>query len=77
MDKPHLKFNVDEKSITMDHRPTHVVPSADTRPSAVTSGKGQTVTIIDCSSASGVQIPPFFIFPGKRMNPDHLNWSIG
>lgn len=69
-DKPHLIFNVDEKGITIDHKPPHVVSSSQTRPSAVTSGKGQTVTIIGCGSASGMQIPPYFVFPGKRMNPE-------
>lgn len=72
MDKPHLIFNVDEKGISVDHKPPHVVSSSDTRPPAVTSGKGQTVTIIGGGSASGMQIPPFFVFPGKRMNPDLL-----
>ncbi|XP_053374904.1 uncharacterized protein LOC128547163 [Mercenaria mercenaria] len=29
--------------------------------------------MIGCGSASGVSIPPFFVFPGKRMNSDLLN----
>ncbi|KAH3793914.1 hypothetical protein DPMN_147439 [Dreissena polymorpha] len=37
----------------------------------LTSGKDQKVTIIGCGS--GMQIPPFFIFQGKRMNPDLLH----
>ena len=34
-------------------------------PSAVTSRKGQTVTILGCGSATVQAIPPYFIFPGK------------
>lgn len=30
------------------------------------------MTVLGCGSASGVSLPPFFVFPGKRMNPDLL-----
>ena len=69
-DKPHLIFNVDEKGVSQNHSPPHVVAQADFYPQAVTSGKSHTTTIIDRGSASGVAIPPFFAFAGKRMIPD-------
>ncbi|XP_045195071.2 uncharacterized protein LOC123550708 [Mercenaria mercenaria] len=72
-DKPHLIFNIDEKGLTIDHKPPYVVGSSTSTVQAVTSGKGQTVTMIGCGSASGVSIPPFFVFQGKRMNSDLLN----
>ena len=65
-DKPHLIFNVDEKGITQNHSPPHIVSVIDYHPQSVTSGKSQTTTILGCGSASGVAIPPFFIFAGKR-----------
>lgn len=71
-DKPHLIFNVDEKGLSVDHRPPYIVASADHSAQAVTSGKGKTVTVLGCGSASGMAIPPYFIFPGKRMNQDLL-----
>ena len=37
--------------------------------------KVKTVTILGCGSASGVAIPPFFVFPGKRRNSDLLYGS--
>ena len=50
----------------------HIVTSADFCAQAATSGKGKTVTIIGAGSASGMAIPPYFIFAGKRMNVDLL-----
>lgn len=56
-DKPHRIFNVDEKGITLNHAPLHVVSGTGDTPQAVT-GKFSTVTILGCGSASGVAIPP-------------------
>ena len=46
-DKPHLIFNVDEKGITQNHSPPHIVSDIDYHPQSVTSGKSQTTTILD------------------------------
>ncbi|XP_045197427.2 uncharacterized protein LOC123552106 [Mercenaria mercenaria] len=75
-DKPHLIFNVDEKGVSVNHKLPGIVGGVDICPQAVTSGKGNTITILGCGSASGVAIPPFFVFPGKRMNPDLMKGSI-
>lgn len=72
--KPHRIFNCDEKGISLDHKPPYVV-SCSSAPAAVTSGKSKTITILGCGSAGGVAIPPYFVFPGKRMLPDLLNGS--
>ena len=68
LDKPHLIFNVDEKGVTQNHSPPHVVAGAD----SVISGKSQTTTILGCGSAAGLAIPPFYVFAGKRLIPDLL-----
>ncbi|KAH3729978.1 hypothetical protein DPMN_055956 [Dreissena polymorpha] len=44
IDKPHLIFNVDEKGISMDHSPPHIV-HASTKLPEVTTGKSKTITI--------------------------------
>ncbi|XP_045188135.2 uncharacterized protein LOC123546012 [Mercenaria mercenaria] len=75
LDKPHLIFNVNEKGLTCDHKPPPVIARADHYPPAVTSGKIQTVTLIGCGSASGYALPPYLIFPGKRLLPDLLEGS--
>ena len=42
------------------------------RPSEITAGKGKTVTVLGCGSASGYAIPPYLVFAGKRLSPDLL-----
>ena len=70
-DKPNLIFNIDERAYSStEHTPPCIVGSSSYCPTAVTSGSGKTVTVLECISASGAAIPPFFIFPGKRMNAE-------
>jgi len=78
LDKSHLIFNVDEKGATQNHSPPRVVAGADFHPNYVISGKSQTTTIIGCGSAAGLDIPPFYVFAGKRLIPDSgwLNTDI-
>ena len=66
-DKPHLIYNADEKGMQTEHSPPNVVGDADFHPPAVTSGKGSTITIIGYGNAAGNSIPPYFIFPGMKM----------
>ena len=72
LDKSHLIFNVDEKGATQNHSPPRVVAGADFHPNYVIFGKSQTTTILGCGSAAGLDIPPFYVFAGKRLNPDFL-----
>ena len=40
---------------------------------SITSGeKGKTHTIMSCAFASGFVLPPFIIYPKKRLIPDYL-----
>ena len=71
-ERPHLIYNVDEKGITLNHTPPHVVAEINSCPPAVTSGKSSTITILGCGSASGVAVPPYFVFPGVRMRSELL-----
>lgn len=73
LDKPHLVFKVDEKGISINHRPPSVVSGSDHCPPAATSGKGKNVTLLGCGSAGGTAVPPYFAFPGKRMLPELLD----
>ena len=65
-------YNVDEKGITLNHTPPHVVAEINSRPPAVTSGKSSTVTLLGRGSASGEAVPPYFVFPGVRMRSELL-----
>lgn len=69
-DKPHLIFNVDEKGVSPNHTPPHIIGVKGQQPPAVTTGKSKTTTIIGCGSASGMAIPPYFVFAGKRWSDE-------
>ncbi|CAC5401666.1 unnamed protein product [Mytilus coruscus] len=75
MDKPHLIYNVDEKGVTINHNPSKGGSGVETSPQEVTSGKGDTVTILGCGNAIGNALPPYFVFPGQRMNDQLLEGS--
>ena len=72
LNKPHLIYNIDEKGVSIEHKPPFIVAGSGHPTQAVTSGKGKTVTIIGAGSASGAAVPAYFVFPGKRMNFDLL-----
>lgn len=74
-DKPHRIFNVDEKGITLNHAPPHVVSGTGKTQQTVTTGKSSTITILGCGSASRVVIPPFFVLPGMRMRSELMEGS--
>ncbi|CAC5405248.1 unnamed protein product [Mytilus coruscus] len=66
---------VDEKGVTINHNPSRVVSGVETSPQEVTSGKGDTVTNFGCGNAIGNALPPYFVFPGQRMNDQLLEGS--
>ncbi|CAC5359072.1 unnamed protein product [Mytilus coruscus] len=72
-DKPHLIFNIDEKGITMNHKPPNVVSGIECNTSSVTTGRSGTTTILGCGSASGFAVPPYFVSEGKRMMYELMN----
>ncbi|XP_052809180.1 jerky protein homolog-like [Mya arenaria] len=69
---PELIWNIDETGLMMEHNPRHVVCVKGMTPQAITSSRGKTVTIIACGSAAGIRLPPYYVFPGIRWNPDLL-----
>ncbi|CAG2209355.1 unnamed protein product [Mytilus edulis] len=71
--KEVVLLNVDEKGITLNHKPPNVVSGIECTTSSVTSGRSSTTTILGCGSASGFAVPPYFVFEGKRMNNELMN----
>ena len=67
--KPHLIFNVDEKGLTSNQKLSLGLNVT----TAVTSGKSSTTTVVGCGNASGFDVPPYFVFEGKRMVDDLMN----
>ncbi|XP_056006761.1 uncharacterized protein LOC130050562 [Ostrea edulis] len=65
-ERPHAIYNIDEKGLSTDHKPPKIVSGSSYKTQAVTSGMSQTITIIGAGNALGQQVPPYFVFPGKR-----------
>jgi hypothetical protein len=68
--KPQHIYNLDETGIQPEHKPSNVIADPNHKPQAITSPKSTTTTVIGCANALGNSIPPFFVFKGKRWNPD-------
>ena len=66
-DKPNYIFNIDEKGLSTEHKPPKIVTGSLYKAQAITGGKSKTTTVIGGGNGVGQQIPPFFVFPGKRM----------
>ena len=63
-------FNVDEAGISIVHKPGKVITEIGRKNvwSLTSAKKGKTHTILACASASGLVLPPFMIYPRKRMS---------
>ena len=71
-DSPERIYNIDEKGISSKHRVPKVVSCIKLKPQTVI-GNRFSITVIGCGNAAGVQLPPYFVFPRKKMNPEFLN----
>ncbi len=69
LNKPMQIFNVDETGITIVHKPGKVITEIGRKHvwSVTSAEKGKTHTVLTCASASGLVLPPFMIYPRKRM----------
>ena len=68
--KPHRIFNVDETGLQPEHKPPNVIGNPNIKVQAITSPRSTTTTVIACLNALGQSLPPFFVFKGKRWNPE-------
>jgi len=71
----HQIYNVDESefSTVPTKQPKVISPTGTKRVAKVlTAERGKNLTIICGVSAIGTYIPPFFIFPRKRLGPEFL-----
>lgn len=63
---------MDEKCILTGGGKHPKIVSTQKRPQVVTPERSQNVTVFGAGNAAGTQIPPYFVFPGKRMLPKLL-----
>lgn len=76
--KPMQIWNMDETGVTDVHKPGKVITEVGRRNVwAVTSGeKEKTHTILLCVSASGTALPPFIIYPRKRITDNLKSGAV-
>lgn len=70
--KPESIYNIDEKGININYKPTNIVAARDSKPQAVTSGRSSTITIIAGGNALGTHIPLFYVFLDQQMREELL-----
>jgi hypothetical protein len=75
-DKPERIFNIDETGINTEHSPPRIVCDKSTKPQDISSTRLAAITIIAGGNALGNYLPPYYIFPGKRWNPEFVNCSL-
>ena len=70
LSKPMQIFNVDETGVSVVHKPGKVITELGRKIvwSVTSAERGKTHTVLACVSASGFAIPPFMIYPRKRMS---------
>lgn len=74
--QPHQIYNIDESGLsTVPTRlPKVVSPKGVRRVTKIVSAeRGKNVTVVCGMNASGQFIPPFLLYPRKRMRPEFLN----
>ena len=71
--KPQNIFNIDETGVSTEHNPPKVVCNSNTKLQNITSPRSSNVTIIAAGNALGNSVPPYYVFPGQRWNPDFLS----
>lgn len=69
---PNQIFNCDETAVTTVHRPPKIIAMCGQKQvGKVTSGERVLVTMCATICASGTYVPPFFIFPRKKLQIAH------
>ena len=68
-DKPSQIWNCDETGFDMQGRAGNVIGPSDRKeaPFSVLPGSREHVTALPCFNACGQWMPPYFLFPGKRI----------
>ena len=75
IDKPMQIFNLDESGMPLGQKSGKIVGGRGEKHTYVaTSGDKSQITVLACTSATGVALPPLVIFDRKGLNPQ---WTIG
>eukprot|EP00116_Pleurobrachia_bachei_P002527 sb/3462789/ len=72
---PHLIFNMDEKGVsTVPNCPPKIIGMRGKKQvgTMTSAERGVNTTVVVCGNGSGEFIPPYFIFPRKKKNPEFM-----
>jgi hypothetical protein len=72
LDKPERIYNIDETGISTQNSPPKIVCEKESKPQSVKSPRSSNVSIIGGANALGNFVPPYYIIPGKRWNPEFI-----
>jgi hypothetical protein len=75
-DKLEAIYNLNEKGINTEHRPSNVVGPHGVTTQAIISPRGSSITFTGCGNVPGQQLPPYYVFSGKRMRNELLTGGL-
>lgn len=70
-------YNLDETGIQPEYWSLNVLAPVSCKPQAVTCPSLTTTTLTACANACGNYIQPYFVFKGKRFNPELIPGARG
>ncbi len=70
LNEPRRIFNCNETGLPLNSMSLKVIDLKKSKhPSYITSGDKSQITVLVCTSAAGIVLPPFFIFDQQTLNP--------
>ncbi len=68
LNNPYLIYNCDETGMPLNPKPLKVVDAVEAKnPSYITGENKQQITVLACSNAAGIVLPPLVIFSRKTL----------
>jgi hypothetical protein len=75
INKPSNVWNCDESGFSLSGKEGYVIGPANSKippPQITGTDSKQNITVLACCNASGVALPPFIVYPGKRQGTTNL-----
>ena len=73
---PLKMFNVNETGFSPGNWSPKIIGDKNATLQSVTSPRSFTTTVLRAASASGIIVPPYFVFKGKRSGNDLIEGAI-
>ena len=77
LDDPHCIYNLDETGMPLNPKVHKVVDRVGAKhPSHIAGQTKEQITVLACTSAAGMTLPPFVIFDRQTLNPEMIRGEI-